>query len=61
MKCSLCGYEFNITDCKSGCAGCVMNKSCVSYKCPNCGYQEIPEPEWLKKLTGFFKKIFIKK
>ncbi len=55
MKCSLCGYEFDITESKSSCSGCLMNKSCKLNRCPNCGYEFPGEPEWLKKITKLFK------
>ncbi|MFZ5986331.1 MAG: hypothetical protein ACOYWZ_04280 [Bacillota bacterium] len=46
MKCSFCGFEFNIENSRNGCAGCPMNKSCGKVKCPNCNYEMYPEPEF---------------
>ncbi|MBN2544263.1 MAG: hypothetical protein JXB50_00610 [Spirochaetes bacterium] len=55
MKCSLCGYEFDISESSSACSSCPMNKSCTLLRCPNCGYEFPKEPEWLEKLTKLFK------
>ena len=49
MKCSLCGMEFNEKDAQEGCGGCGLIKTCGLIKCPNCGFETTPEPEWLKK------------
>lgn len=50
MKCTLCGFVFDETEAKSGCKGCALAKGCARLKCPNCGFEAIPEPKWLQKL-----------
>ncbi len=50
MKCSLCGFEFNEKEVQSCCSGCGLIKGCELVKCPNCNFEMVPEPKWLKKL-----------
>ena len=52
MKCSLCGFRFNEKDAKSFCNGCYLTKGCGFIKCPNCGFEMAPEPEWIKKIKN---------
>lgn len=49
MKCSLCGMEYDEEKASKSCAGCIMAKKCGLVKCPNCGFETPPEPEWLKR------------
>jgi rubredoxin len=51
MKCVFCGYEFSEKEGVGACKGCPMAK-CDMIKCPNCGYETLPEP----KLVKFFKR-----
>lgn len=51
MKCTLCGYEFDIEKAESACKNCPMMKGCKLIKCPNCGFETPPEPGWLKILS----------
>ena len=62
MKCDLCGYTYDGTNQKNGCAGCMMNKTCKKIKCPNCGYETVPEIEFkfIKKILKGLKKIWKK-
>ena len=53
MTCSLCGIRFDINTAHKACSSCPMNKSCKMFKCPNCGYECLPEPELFK----FIKKL----
>ena len=50
MKCTLCGLEFNEGTAHATCQGCGIVKACDLVKCPNCGFENAPEPKWLKKL-----------
>jgi hypothetical protein len=50
MKCALCGYRFDEKDAQAGCNGCGLLKKCDLIRCPNCGYEMVPEPKWIKKL-----------
>ena len=53
MKCSLCGFEFNEETAQSACCGCPLTKgNCGLTKCPNCGFEMVQEPEWIKKLKN---------
>lgn len=52
MKCPLCGFEFNQKNAELACKGCSFIKKCELIKCPNCNYETVLEPEWVKK----FKK-----
>jgi rubredoxin len=50
MKCALCGHEFDETQAQAACAGCILAQGCKRVRCPNCGYETLPEPAWLRKL-----------
>src|SRR3990167_10176478 len=50
MKCSLCGSEFTEETAHSACGGCGFLKGCELVKCPRCGFENAPEPNWAKKL-----------
>lgn len=41
-KCPLCGNEFGMGS-ATACQSCPMGGSCNMIKCPNCGYEFIPE------------------
>ncbi|MCX7746292.1 MAG: hypothetical protein N2645_05300 [Clostridia bacterium] len=60
MKCDFCGFEFEKDNCKTGCGGCPMNKSCGKIKCPNCNYEMLPTPELktVKSFAKLIKKVF---
>lgn len=58
MKCKFCGYEFEESQCNDSCKHCKLN--CGKIRCPNCGYEEIPEPESLVKIKEIFNKILKK-
>ncbi len=51
MKCALCGFEFDERQAHNACAKCPMTKGCKLVRCPNCGYETAPTPEWLKKIV----------
>ncbi len=52
MKCSFCGLEFKEEEARKGCAGCSLTKGCQMIRCPRCGYEMPPEPEWIKRLRA---------
>ncbi|KNF09193.1 hypothetical protein CLPU_4c02390 [Gottschalkia purinilytica] len=56
MKCSFCGYEFNEEESLKGCSSCPMSKNCDKYKCPNCGYEILKEPKFIKFLKKWGRK-----
>lgn len=61
MKCAFCGYEFDETQARSGCQGCPMHRSCGKLRCPNCGYEALPEPGLIKLIRRWGeKKMFDK-
>lgn len=56
MKCSLCGFEFKKESAKSSCNGCFLAKNCELTRCPNCGFEMVPEFKWGKKIKKQEKK-----
>lgn len=50
MNCALCGIEFKIDDADSACNSCPMHKGCQMIRCPNCGYDNLPEPKIAKEI-----------
>ena len=50
IKCIFCGYEFEKQEAVLACKNCFMSKTCKKTKCPNCGYEIIPEPKWFSKV-----------
>lgn len=54
-KCSFCGMEFTDEQGISACASCPLS-NCSLVKCPNCGYESLPEA----KSLSFFKNLFTK-
>ena len=56
MKCSLCSHEFDEAASRRSCAGCFNLGGCQMVRCPNCGYETPPEPEWIKQLKQKMEK-----
>ncbi|MCQ2977137.1 MAG: hypothetical protein MJ232_03880 [archaeon] len=54
VKCEFCGFEFKKCDGLS-CEGCPIN--CNIVRCPNCGYELLPESKSYKFMENVFKKI----
>ncbi|PIQ87943.1 MAG: hypothetical protein COV73_01480 [Candidatus Omnitrophica bacterium CG11_big_fil_rev_8_21_14_0_20_43_6] len=50
MKCTLCGYKFSENEAEKACKNCPVKKGCKLLKCPNCGFETPPKPQWLKSL-----------
>jgi rubredoxin len=55
LKCSFCGFEFSEEEAKSSCGGCLV-RSCEKICCPNCGYEYIPEPEFVGAIRNWRKR-----
>ena len=49
MKCDFCGFEFSEEEALESCSGCPIKK-CGMNRCPNCGYEILPEPGLIKFL-----------
>lgn len=54
VKCEFCGFEFKKCDGLS-CNNCPIN--CNIVKCPNCGYEILPESKSYKFMEDSYKKI----
>ena len=54
VKCEFCGFTFQKCDGIS-CDSCPIN--CKTVKCPNCGYEILPESKSYKFIEDSFKKI----
>ena len=52
MKCSLCGFTFNDNQAEAACAGCGLGNKCGLVKCPNCGFETAPAPEFSAPYKG---------
>ncbi len=50
MKCTLCGCEFDEKAAQKACSGCRLVKNCELIRCPNCNFEMVPEPKWIKRL-----------
>ncbi|MFC1807555.1 hypothetical protein ACFL0T_04230 [Candidatus Omnitrophota bacterium] len=56
MRCALCSHEFNEDSAKRSCSACFKIGKCEMIKCPKCGYEIPPEPEWIKKVKRLFHR-----
>ena len=54
IKCEFCGFSFQKCDGIS-CDSCPIN--CKTVKCPNCGYEILPESKSYKFMEESLKKI----
>ena len=54
IKCEFCGFTFQKCDGIS-CDSCPIN--CKTVKCPNCGYEILPESKSYKFIEENVKKI----
>ena len=52
VKCEFCGFTFQKCDGIS-CDSCPIN--CKTVKCPNCGYEILPESKSFKFIEDSFK------
>ena len=56
MNCPFCNFNLKLVDIKKLCEGCVTTKGCTMIKCPNCGYETIPDPDILKLIKKMRKE-----
>lgn len=54
IKCEFCGFTFQACDLIS-CDSCPFN--CNTVRCPNCGYEILPESKSYNLIEGILKKI----
>jgi rubredoxin len=54
MRCVFCGHEFEESDGVTGCGTCPGG--CHGIHCPKCGYKNIQEPVFLKRLKNMITK-----
>ena len=55
MRCSFCGYEFDVSEAQASCESCPMAGGCHLVRCPRCGYEMPPEAKlvrWLRELRA---------
>ena len=57
MKCSLCGTEFDEARAAGSCPGCALGQKCALARCPNCGFEMVREPDWVRRLGAWWRKI----
>jgi len=55
MKCLFCGFEFKTDEGVRRCRICSWAKGCERICCPRCGYEALPEPEWISRLVAWIK------
>lgn len=53
MKCTLCGFLFDEKNAKTACVKYCITKGCGLIKCPSCGFEQAPEPKWIRWLRKF--------
>ena len=56
MICDLCSHEFEADEGRSGCSKCGFVKGCEGVRCPNCLYEMVPQPKWVRRIVNFFGK-----
>ncbi len=56
IRCSFCGMQYSEEQGVSACSSCPV-ASCKMTRCPNCGFENLPEPSSL----NFFRKLFTPK
>ncbi|CDG64686.1 MULTISPECIES: hypothetical protein [Methanobacterium] len=57
MKCKICGHVFDESEKSSACQGCLIN-NCNMIRCPNCGFEQLPESKTESKLVKFISALF---
>lgn len=55
MNCSLCGHSFKPEDHAHTCKGCPLAGNCERVRCPNCGFETVPDPAWLRRLAKWWQ------
>lgn len=59
-RCTFCGMEFTEEQGISACGSCPLS-NCNLVKCPNCGYESLPEAKSLTFIKNLFSKNKSKK
>jgi len=57
MKCKICGNVFDESEKSSACQGCLIN-NCNMIRCPNCGFEQLPESKTESKVVKFISALF---
>lgn len=52
MNCPVCGMRFRVEQAKTSCESCPMSKNCMMVRCPNCGFEAVPDKEDMKKIRS---------
>jgi len=58
VRCDFCGAVLSEGEARPACAGCPLAGVCRKLKCPRCGYEVLPEPNWVKVIKSWGGKIF---
>lgn len=57
MKCTLCGHVYDKNEQNRACAACLFAGKCNLLRCPNCGFESVPDPEWITKLRQAWNRL----
>ncbi|BDZ70900.1 DNA helicase PriA [Methanobacterium petrolearium] len=57
MKCKICGCVFDENKRSNTCQGCPVH-NCNMIRCPNCGFEQLPESKTGSKLAKFLSSFF---
>ena len=57
MKCKICGCVFDESEKSNACHGCPVC-NCNMIRCPNCGFEQLPESKTESKVVKFISSIF---
>jgi rubredoxin len=57
MKCKICGYVFDEKEKTATCQGCLTH-NCKMVRCPNCGFEHLPEKKTKSKVFKFIYSLF---
>ena len=60
MTCCFCGTTFDKEHAGAACQSCPMSKACALVRCPHCGYEMSPEPQWIGALKKWFLRMLKK-
>jgi rubredoxin len=55
MRCKICGHVFDESKKPETCKGC-LGSCCNMIKCPNCGFETLPESKREFKLLNLLKR-----
>lgn len=57
MRCKICGYVFDESKMSNVCQGCPVH-NCSMIRCPNCGFEQLPESKTESKLSKLIFSFF---